>query len=80
MSLDLLVLTPADATSFEQALAVVMEEEAGATDRSGQLVAYAQDIYDAYGDDDWPLQGDPIMEASFRPTRSGRCPVGSARP
>src|SRR4029077_4072064 len=58
MSLDLFVLTPAGATSFEQALAVVMEEEAGATDSSGQLVAYAQDVYDAYGDDDFPGQSD----------------------
>jgi hypothetical protein len=65
MSLDLFVLTPTNATSFEQALAVVMEEAAGIPDSSGQLVAYAQDVYDAYGDDDWPFQGDPIVEDGF---------------
>ena len=65
MSLDLFVLTPTNSSSFEQALAVVMEEEAGTPDSSGQLVAYAQDVYDAYGDDDWPFQGDPIVEDGF---------------
>jgi hypothetical protein len=67
MSLDLFVLTPANATSFEQALAVVMEEEAGTPtrDSSGELEAYAQEVYDAYGDDDWPFGGDPIVEEGF---------------
>jgi hypothetical protein len=65
MSLDLFVLTPANAASFDQALAIVMEEEPGTPDTSGNLAAYAQEVYDAYGDDDWPFQGDPIIEGGF---------------
>jgi len=65
MSLDLFVLTPANAASFEQALAVVMDEEAGTPDSLGQLEAYAKEVYDAYGDDDWPFAGDPIVEDGF---------------
>jgi len=65
VSLDLFVLTPANASSFQQALAVVMEETSGTADSSGELKAYAQEVYDAYGDDDWPFGGDPIVEDSF---------------
>jgi hypothetical protein len=76
MSLDLFVLTPANAASFEQALAIVMEEATGTPDHSGELKAYAQEVYDAYGDDDWPFGGDPIVEEGFvqltSPGRRGR--------
>jgi hypothetical protein len=65
MSLDLFVLIPSNAASFEQALAVVMEEIPGAPDTSGELEAYANEVYDAYGDDDWPFGGDPIVEDGF---------------
>jgi hypothetical protein len=65
MSLDLFVLTPANAASFEQALAIVMEEATGTPDDSGELEAYAQEVCDAYGDDDWPFGGDPIVEEGF---------------
>lgn len=65
MSLDLFVLQPANATSLEQAIAVAMEETKGAPDDSGVLAAYAREVYDAYGDDDWPFEGDPIAEPAF---------------
>jgi hypothetical protein len=65
MSLDLFVLTLANAASFEQALAVVMDEASGTPDNSGKLETYAQEVYDAYEDDDWPFGGDPIVEDSF---------------
>ena len=65
MSLDLFVLTPANASSFQRALAVVMEETPGTPDNSGELEEYAQEVYDAYGDDDWPFGGDPIVEDGF---------------
>jgi hypothetical protein len=65
MSLDLFVLTPANAGSFDQALAIVMEEAAGTPDNAGKLAAYGQEVYDAYGNDDWPFEGNPIVEESF---------------
>jgi hypothetical protein len=42
-----------------------MEEREGTPDDSGVLVAYANEVYDAYGDDDWPFGGDPIVEDAF---------------
>src|SRR5439155_10854706 len=54
MSLDLFVLTPANAASFDHALAIVMEDAPGTPDKAGELEAYAQEVYNAYGDDDWP--------------------------
>ena len=39
-----------------------MEERAGAPDDSGQLEAYAKEVYDAYSDDDWPFADDPEVE------------------
>jgi hypothetical protein len=65
MSLDLVVLTPGNAGSFDQALAVCSEEAAGVPDDSGELEAYATEVYDAYGDDDWPFAGDPIVGDGF---------------
>jgi hypothetical protein len=65
VSLDLFVLTPANAASFDKAIAVVMEETPGTPDDSGELEAYAKEVYDAYGDDDWPFGGDPIVEDGF---------------
>ena len=65
MSLDLFVLQPANAASVDQAVAIVMEETPGTPDDSGALAAYAREVYDAYGDDDWPFGGDPIVEDAF---------------
>ena len=65
MSLDLFVLQPANAASVEQAVAIAMEESEGTSDDSGVLAAYASEVYDAYGDDDWPFGGDPIVEDAF---------------
>src|SRR5689334_16554340 len=65
MSLDLLVLQAANAESVEQAVAIAMEETPGTPDDSGALAAYAREVYDAYGDDEWPFGGDPIVEDAF---------------
>lgn len=65
MSLDLVVLTRANAGSFDQALAVYSEEEPGSPDELGELEAYAEEVYDAYDDDNWPFAGDPIVEDGF---------------
>jgi hypothetical protein len=65
VSLDLFVLTPANAASFDKAIAVVMEEVPGTPDDSVELEAYAKEVYDAYRDDDWPFGGDPIVENAF---------------
>ena len=62
MSLDLAVLTPANAASVEQARAIYVEETVGTPDDSGQLEAYAREVYDAYTDDDWPFAGGPDIE------------------
>ena len=62
MSLDLAVLTPENALSVELAGAIYMEKRAGAPDDSGQLEAYAKEVYDAYSDDDWPFADDPEVE------------------
>jgi hypothetical protein len=65
VSLDLAVLTPVNGRSFAQALAVCYEKEAGVPDDSGELEAYATEVYEAYGDDDWPFAGDPIVDDGF---------------
>ncbi len=62
MSLELGVLTPENAQSVEQARAIWMEKAGGMPDRSGQLVAYAKEVFDAYTDDEWPFAGGPDVE------------------
>lgn len=61
MSLDLAILTPENAATYEQALSVYQEEVTPAPDDSGEAAAYAKEVYDAYGDDDWPFGGNPIV-------------------
>jgi hypothetical protein len=65
MSLDLALLPSSNATTYERALGVYSEEDPGIPDESGELVAYAKEVYDAYGDGDWPFAGDPIVEPGF---------------
>ena len=65
MSLDLAVLTRANAASFDRAVAVYSEQESGTTAESGELERYAREVYDAYDDDNWPFAGDPIVENGF---------------
>ena len=65
MSLDFVALTAANARSFEQALAVYSGEESATPGGSGELHAFAKEVYDAYGDDYWPFAGDPIVEDGF---------------
>ena len=62
MSIDLGVLTPENAQSVEQARAIFMEEAGGMPDPSGELEAYAREVYDAYTDEDWPFADDPEVE------------------
>jgi hypothetical protein len=63
MSLTLIVLTPENSTSREQAVAISSEQTAGMPDSSGALDAYAKEVYDAYSDDDWPFADDPRVDA-----------------
>jgi hypothetical protein len=65
MSLDLVALTAPNATTYDQAVRVYSGDEAGVPDGSGELAGYAKEVYDAYGDDDWPFGGDPIVEPGF---------------
>jgi hypothetical protein len=65
MSLDLFVLAPENVSTFDHAMNVVMETEPGVADTTGELQSYAQEVYDAYSDEDWPFAGDPIVEDSF---------------
>jgi hypothetical protein len=65
MSLDLFVLAPANTPTFEHAMNVVMETQPGVADTTGELEGYAQEVYNAYSDEDWPFAGDPIAEDSF---------------
>lgn len=60
MSLDLVVLTARSATSYEQALRVYYEDEAGAADEE-RLSLFARELGDAFGTGDWPFAGDPIV-------------------
>jgi hypothetical protein len=65
VSLDLAVLTQANAGSFDQALAIYAGEAPGSPDDSGALEGYASEVNNAYGDDNWPFAGDPIVEDGF---------------
>jgi hypothetical protein len=65
MSLDLAVLPLANAGSFEQALTIYAGDAPAAPDDAGELEAYAREVYDAYGDDNWPFGGDPIVDDGF---------------
>jgi hypothetical protein len=65
MSLDLAVLPSANAGSFDQALAIYAGDEPGAPDEAGKLEAYAREVSDAYGDDNRPVGGDPIVDDGF---------------
>ena len=65
MSLDLVVLSQANAGSFDQALAIYAGEAPGSPDDSGALDAYASEVYNAYDDDNWPFAGDPIIDDGF---------------
>jgi hypothetical protein len=65
MSLDLFVLTPANAATLEQAISICAGDRRGIRDDSGELEAYATEVYDAYTDDDWPFAGDPIVDDAW---------------
>jgi len=65
MSLDLVVLTQANAGSFDQALAIYAGKPPGDPDDSGALEEYASEVYDVYDDDNWPFAGDPLVDDGF---------------
>jgi hypothetical protein len=64
MSLDLVILPRENADTYEQALHVYWGEGIVVSDGSGDLEAYAQEVYDGYGDD-WPFGGNPIVGDGF---------------
>ena len=65
MGLDLAILTPENARSFEHALEVMYYEGETIPDSSGRLAAYAKEVYDAYRDAEWPFEGDPDLSEGF---------------
>jgi len=65
MSLDLVVLSQANAGSFDQALAIYAGKPPAGPDDSGALEAYASEVYNAYDDGNWPFAGDPIVDDGF---------------
>jgi hypothetical protein len=65
MSLDLVLLTQANAESVDQALAIYAGKAPDGPDDSGVLEAYASEVYNAYDDDNWPFGGDPIVDDGF---------------
>jgi hypothetical protein len=65
ISLDLVVLTQANARSVDQALAIYAGKPPVGPDDSGALKAYASEVCNAYDDDNWPFGGDPIVDDGF---------------
>jgi hypothetical protein len=60
VSLDLIVLIPDAASSFEQALSTYLSEDEEGDPSTPTLKAFANEIDARFGDDDWPLTGDPL--------------------
>jgi hypothetical protein len=61
MSLDLVVLTPEAASSYEQALSIYHSEDEEGDPATPELKAFADEIDVRFGDDDWPFTGDPLL-------------------
>jgi hypothetical protein len=59
MSLDLVILAPGSASTYQQALGVYYGERAGVPDE--KLGAMAREIDTMFGDLDWPFTGAPIL-------------------
>jgi len=63
MSLDLIVLIPEAATSYEQALAIYHEEDELGEPSTPDLREFVEEVDSRFGDDDWPFTGDPLVFA-----------------
>jgi hypothetical protein len=61
MSLDLVVLTPEAASSYEQALSIYRSEDEEGDPSTPELKAFADEVDARFGDDDWPFTGDPLL-------------------
>jgi hypothetical protein len=64
MSLDLVVLTRASASSYDDALAVWTGRRAGIPDEE-RTRTFADELESAFADRRWPFAGDPIVEAAY---------------
>jgi hypothetical protein len=60
VSLDLIVLIPDAASSFEQALSTYLSEDEEGDPSTPALKAFANEIDARFGEDDWPFTGDPL--------------------
>jgi hypothetical protein len=65
VSLDLVIFTSQNAATHEQALGLYRDEEPATIDESGELAAYAKEVYEVYSKGAWPFGGDPIVEPGF---------------
>src|SRR5207247_9299790 len=63
MSLDLVILTPGSARTYEQALRVYYEQDPGEPEAQS-LQAFAGEIEARYAEGDWPFTGNPIVMPS----------------
>jgi hypothetical protein len=61
VSLDLIVLIPDAASSYEQALSIYLSEDEESEPSTPALRAFADEIDARFGDDDWPFTGDPLL-------------------
>lgn len=61
MSLDLIVLTPEAASSYERAASIYHSEDEECDPSTSELRAFGDEIDARYGDDDWPFTGDPLL-------------------
>jgi hypothetical protein len=61
VSLDLIVLIPDAASSYERALSIYQSEDEEGDPSTPELRAFADEVDARYGDDDWPFTGDPLL-------------------
>ena len=61
MSLDLIVLSPEAASSYEQALSIYQSEDEEGDPSSSAWQTFADEIDARFDDDDWPFTGDPLL-------------------
>ena len=59
--MDLIILVPEAARTFEQALAIYHSEDETGEPGSPTLQSFADEIDRRFGDDDWPFTGDPLL-------------------
>ena len=61
MSLDLIVLIPEGASSYEQALSIYQAEDEEGDASTPGLRSFAQELNTRFGDHDWPFTADHLV-------------------